>query len=134
MSNDNENSYDPYVYVITEKGWEYNDSNYYSVGNYGRPSEAFIIEKLALEYCDEINFKWFLDHLGEVENVSHYTEEFDVHYSEELINGIEHLKWDDKNYLFKSEEPNRLNKEKILNLMENLAVIQYEVVRVKLRG
>lgn len=136
MESETENGYDPYIYVVSEARWEYTDGLYFKVANYGRGKEAFLIKKLAAEYVDDLNFNWFLKNLNEFNNPSQYF--FGKNYFsldiEKLIKDIKYLKWDDEDKIFYSNHPEKIKKDQILSLMNELDINQYYVQALKLRG
>lgn len=56
---------DPYLYVVCEIGWEYNDEEWYRPESEGvMPKNAFTLKELAEECCDEMNVKYFREEAG----------------------------------------------------------------------
>lgn len=135
---ENENSYDPYVYVVNEIGWDYNDEYYYQVpGGGGRPSQAFLTKKLAEEYVKDLNFQWFVSNLGGFDNPASYFPTHEMMDDPIFINAIkvvEHLEFDKDNHQFSCDEPQKLKKEQVIKMMSVLGINQYELIAVKLKA
>lgn len=123
------------IWIVSEYGWEFDDSKYYKPEYCGStPQTAFTIKELAEKICEEKNIGFVRKNCG----FSGYVEPDDIEYNADYTDECESYEEFCEKYRLDSlnlsfcEEIEKISDETILKLMSILGVSFYEVVSVEL--